>query len=298
MLDNPEISGNSIFNYNAGGQWWLKFAGDSARGKWIPCNAGKVQLIEFAEDYSDGYPLQVETLYDSVGYTHGPYTTYMNVSLATIVPGTGVSKTDADLINRGIMSVMAVGKHAYSSVQQALRSETDNYFKNYKKKMREEWSEFGDEIDHENIYRLEHSVMMKNECIRNDSKLLVFCSSWFYDEGGAHPSDWRRTVNVDLQARKLWRLDEIIPDEEQLTALLTEAARMKFELGPDQQITRTQGGLIPTTDRMIITPSGLMFLEELFHLEGTGMVHPDLFLTYSEIDAYLSPAFKKRMGLK
>jgi hypothetical protein len=116
--------------------------------------------------------------------------------------------------------------------------------------------------------------------------------------GGMHPNNSSSYSNIDLKEQHLWGLGDIISDTMALRPLLNDAAIAYFHLRPGEGLGRhLLVDDVPVTNNLYVGARGLSFVYNPYEIASYADGQISLYLPYSRLLSYLTPAFKKRMAL-
>lgn len=116
--------------------------------------------------------------------------------------------------------------------------------------------------------------------------------------GGMHSNISSSYNNIDLREQHLWNLQEIINDTMAIRPMLNDAAIAYFQLRPGEGLGRhLLVDDVPVTSNLYVGARGLSFVYNPYEIASYADGQISLYLPYSRLLSYLTPAFKKRMAL-
>jgi len=270
---------------------------DSLKGKWYVQNAQGPLIIALKEDYSAAVPLIFNHADDSemaTGRSNEPLKAV--ASYNGIQPSPKVKEKEAQFINKAVTQLLGGGGKSSSDAYNLAQAVFQQFFAGFHSALNKK--EKPDGSNFSGIYTLFP--------VYNENGLLVLqVGGYQYDFANKEYTDRNRYLCLDVQNKKLLKLDDIIePNNDLLISLLEKAFRNKYQLEPGRKISElfiTEK--MPRTDNFILVNKGLIFSyypakifrdsEDISELQEMR-----LFLSYDELQNLLKPDFKARMGLK
>ena len=146
-------------------------------------------------------------------------------------------------------------------------------------------------------YQITESNQMFVQSMRSDFVTLV--RSHYSYTGGAHGYYFSRYFNFDWRNRKKIQLKDIFMPSGIIVgpSFLERSFREKMKLLSSESLT--DAGLfeekIPMTENFYLTGSGIVFCYAPYEIGPYAMGEVELILSYTQMKAYLQPAFAKRM---
>ena len=129
------------------------------------------------------------------------------------------------------------------------------------------------------------------------SKLIVFASFFYSYTGGAHGNYSTDYIPVDLTANKRLVVGDILnkTGQAKLSELLAKSFRKQYNLKDNEPLT--EGGLfddkIEPNSNFYVTSKGIGFCYNPYEIGPYAMGEINIYISFSELTAYLQPAFKK-----
>jgi hypothetical protein len=129
------------------------------------------------------------------------------------------------------------------------------------------------------------------------SKLLTLAQSSYSYTGGAHGNYGTSYISLDLVNNKELRLNDVMTDrgQDHLPELLEKYFRKAYAVKANDPLT--EGGLfednIAPNDNFYITGKGIGFCYNPYEIGPYAMGEINIFIPFTELNAYLLPAFKK-----
>jgi hypothetical protein len=128
-------------------------------------------------------------------------------------------------------------------------------------------------------------------------KLVVLARSWYSYTGGAHGNYGTSYIAVNLVNNKKIRLSDVVSAAGQgrLASLLEKSFRTAYHEKDSNPLS--EGGLfedkIEPNDNFFVTGKGIGFCYNPYEIGPYALGEIDIFIPYTDLDAYLQPGFKK-----
>jgi hypothetical protein len=271
-------------------KWEITIDQSTIQGKWHSADGSKTYDIMLKEDYPQGsYKLGVYYQNDRISYKNvpkaGAQTAYM-----VLLPASDMNKEDAAFITSHILTDCGCDSFQVTHLKDCIGQKTKAYEQGYRQDF-SDFDFFSDTTMMESTFHYQSS--QAQSVVYNDDGWLVLESSGTDYFGGAHGSYNRTFINMDVAGKKLWELEDVMTaDSATLNTLLEPVARRYFQLKADESL-----GYDLTTDIFHITPTGIIFRYDPYQFSSFSDGEITFFIPYTQLAAYLKPAFKQRMKL-
>ncbi|MGN6476967.1 MAG: DUF3298 domain-containing protein [Flavipsychrobacter sp.] len=286
--EDPEVK-----NSDTQPHWKFMYDGNTITGKWTSADGKKTYDINLKEDYPQGsYHLGIWSREDSIPYQKGKATPSANVSYQLLVTQ-GMQNDEADFFNKCILQELGCGSQA-ASLQQCVQTQIDSYAVGYRRDL----ADMDDTLLSEAFNNYYQGVSMS--VLYNDKGWLIVESNVSDYSGGAHGNYGVSYLNMDMQNKKLWKLEDIMTvDSVKLQTILEKQARKAFDIPAGGKLS---DGLL--TDRVMpngnfyITNTGITFVYNPYEIAAYAYGIASFFIPYTQIKELLKPAFVQRMQLQ
>ncbi|MBN9483353.1 MAG: hypothetical protein BGO70_12800 [Bacteroidetes bacterium 43-93] len=286
--EDPEVK-----NSDTQPHWKFMYDGNTITGKWTSADGKKTYDINLKEDYPQGsYHLGIWSREDSIPYQKGKAAPAATVSYQLLVPK-GIQNDEADFFNKCILQELGCGGQA-TSLQQCVQTQIDSYAVGYRRDL----ADMDDTLLSEAFNNYYQGVSMA--VLYNDNGWLIVESNVSDYSGGAHGNYGVSYLNMDMQNKKLWKLEDIMTvDSVKLQTILEKQARKAFDIPAGGKLS---DGLL--TDRVMpngnfyITNTGITFVYNPYEIAAYAYGIASFFIPYAEIKELLKPAFVQRMQLQ
>lgn len=280
---------------NSDAQPHLKFMydGNTITGKWTSADGKKTYDINLKEDYPQGsYHLDIWSKEDSIPYQKGKAAPAATVSYQLLVPK-GIQNDEADFFNKCILQELGCGGQA-ASLQQCVQAQIDSYAVGYRRDL----ADMDDTLLSEAFNNYYQGISL--DVLYNNNGWLIVESNVSDYSGGAHGNYGVSYLNMDMQNKKLWGLEDIMTvDSVKLQTILEKQARKAFDIPAGGKLS---DGLL--TDRVMpngnfyITNTGITFVYNPYEIAAYAYGIASFFIPYTQIKELLKPAFVQRMQLQ
>ncbi len=280
--------------------WDVVFDADSVSGKFHKDKGAPVYEISLHEDYAGAYPFSYARFDDSVSIKNGKWGGDAMGSCLGIIPAAEVNKEDAAFITDGIRRLLSFGDTGRMAAQKAggkdyQKAFVHEYLEGFKRDIKE-WQD--DSLAPEPMGRYEQFADIIP--LYNSNGILVIGNQWYDYSGGAHGNHGSSYVNMDVKAKKIWQLADIIQiDSVAISRLLIAEARAKFKMKADAPIEDVFfAKSIPANNNFIVGDRGLTFCYNPYDIASYADGEIMLFVPYNKMKSLIRPEFITRMGLK
>ncbi len=291
---NPtERSGTKDFENNP--HWQVTLSGDKLVGKWISKDGSKTYPIELTEDYSGGaLRLDVFSRSDSQKIKHGKAVVTNNLSYMWPEPSPQVNKPDADYLLSVIKQKLGA-KDISGSINNLATANIQKSFAEFKANI-----DTGGPIDESAAYMFSQESNDKIWADYNQNGFVVLEFFTYQYMGGAHGNYGSSYLNVDMQLKKVWGMNDMMHiDTLKLMSLLDEAAHREFQVSGDSDLSISlMVDTIPITNNCFFTHTGITFNYVPYEIACFADGEIQLFIPFTRLMDMLTPEFKKRMKMK
>jgi hypothetical protein len=277
-------------------QWKVIITADAIKGKWISADKKKTYDIDLKEEYPDGsYPLVIWEMNDSVRARADKVEPKATVYYQLLhLPEHCSDKDIAAFVVQTILKSLGADSMKVTTMEAYTKKGIESYSKWYKESMADlPDSELSQGFN--NYYSSQDmSVLM------NDNGWLIFETGNGEYTGGAHGMYNASYLNIDVQSKKLWTLEDILTvDSVKLQTLLEAAGRKYYNMPPTTKLEENfLVDRIMPNGNIYITGTGIMFVYNQYEIASYAQGVIPLFIPYAKINDLLKPGFKQRMGLR
>lgn len=281
-------------NDTANAHWKITITSGAIKGTWVSSDEKKTYAIDLKEDFPAGsYKMDTYSAEDSIPLRPGKGMPSADISFFVLLPPTSMNNDDAAFIKTNVLHDLGCDSLHQADIKACIKKSMEEYAISYK-------DEAGDMYDStsENA-SLDFYSAQSYSVIYNDNGWLVLESVNATYEGGAHGMYGSSYLNLDVQNKKRWQLEDIMTiDSNAISKLLEQEARKVFNIGAKESL---EGALlvdkIPANNNVFITNTGITFHYVPYEIAAYAFGESDLFIPYNKIMQYLKPAFKQRMKL-
>ncbi|MBS1778300.1 MAG: DUF3298 domain-containing protein [Bacteroidetes bacterium] len=274
--------------------WKFVYDGNTIIGKWTSADGKKTYDISLKEDYPQGsYHLGIWAKEDSIPYQRGKARAVATVSYQVLVLQHS-TKEETDFFNKCIHQELGCDKMPEASLDQCVQTQIDSYAAGYKREL----ADVDDTLLSEAFNNYYQGISMP--VLYNDNGWLIVESNFSDYSGGAHGNYGVSYLNMDMQNKKLWKLEDIMTvDSVKLQTILEKQARKAFDIPAGGKLS---DGLL--TDRVMpngnfyITNTGITFVYNPYEIAAYAYGIASFFIPYTQIKELLKPAFVQRMQLQ
>jgi hypothetical protein len=299
--------------------WAVSAADKNFEGTWASHDGKRTTPIHLTENYTAGsYPLKVInteeqivyvkelTLYDSSNKPTNEktnVTTIADASWIVAAPAEGTSKQDADFITSAEIKAVGGDSIHATTINGLMESCNHNFYGWYNN-----WSD-SFHISSPNdtdTYELTQTILP----IFNENGMLILQYTISQPQA-LIPATPTYFFCLDVREKKIWKAGDVFAKNEEAVAKLLDAeARKRFHIQAGKGINSMNGDAgqdenspfivdkIPFTDNIYFTETGVTFCYQHLEIAYGNYGEMQLFLPYSKLKPYLTPAFKARMGIK
>lgn len=277
------------------GSWDIVISSNTATGKWTG-TGGKTADINLKEEYPAG-SVQLEAFhYTDTGrmFRSMPYP-QATIVFGGLYPSMADKSETAAFLRSAIANAMNL--EGGEGMPKGFEIRAWRYFGNYRLDLKglidsTAAEEKRKEISYQYNTAFQHSVLY------NDNNWLVLEQATAAYTGGAHGTYNTHYLNIDVTARRAWRLTEMVSDTASLKPLLEVAVRDHFKIAVTEKLdSRLLVADMPVAGDVYVTPAGLTFVYQPYEIASyaDGMVQ--LFIPYSQLMPLLTPEFINRQQL-
>lgn len=275
--------------------WKILLKDNTITGKWTSPDGSKTYDINLKEEYPAGsYQLSIWEKEDSIRYKADKPEPAATIAYKLLRGSSAMKNEDVQFIEKLIMHELGADSLNAITIEDCVKKQIDNYGKWYKGVLAEEPdSNLGESWN--NYYS---GVAM--DVIFNDNNWLVMEMSGSEYTGGAHGNYGVSYMNIDMQQKRVWKMEDVMTiDSNKLNLLLDAEARRYFALSATESFEeRLLADKVMPNSNICITPTGINFVYNPYEIASYADGIITLFLPYSQLKDLLKPAFKQRMGLQ
>ncbi|MBL7682453.1 MAG: DUF3298 domain-containing protein [Flavipsychrobacter sp.] len=274
--------------------WKIQLKDNAITGKWISADGKQTYDIDLKEEYPAGsYRLAIWSKEDSVRYRDDKPEPVATIYYKLLRAGSGMKNEDAQMLEKLIMHELGADSMNAITVEDCVSKQIENYAKWYKGILDGE----PDSMLGESWNNYYSGVAM--DVIINDNDWLVMELSGSEYTGGAHGNYGVSYMNVDMQQKRVWGIEDVmIVDSNKLNLLLEQEARRYFAMTAAEKIEeRLLTDKILPNGNICITPRGINFVYNPYEIASYADGIIRLFIPFGQIKDLLKPEFMKRMGM-
>ncbi len=276
-----------------GASWHVSIHDGTMKGEWVSKeNADKVYEIVLTEDYTNAQQLGVIYKNEKRHYkgdTSMPYATYEQQAL---FPQKG------DENGKYYYTVISKKSGCKIEDRQMLIKCMDNsrssYFDTYNLDLKDMEEQGGIEKS----YSFNYALNTNQFIYYNAHGWLSLCESdWTYT-GGAHGNYGSGFTCIDLQDKKVWKLEDIVGDKNALLAVAEKDIRKQFDIPKGHSLdSRLLVDELEITDNFFLTHKGITLSYTPYEIASYADGEVLVFIPFNKIMDLLTPAFKERMQM-
>lgn len=287
--EDPEVK-----NSDTQPHWKFVYDGNTMSGKWTSADGKKTYDISLKEDYPQrSYHLGIWAKEDSIPYQRGKARAVATVSYQILVLQHS-TKEETDFFNKCIHQELGCDKMPEASLDQCVQTQIDSYAAGYKREL----ADVDDTLLSESFNNYYQGISL--DVLYNNNGWLIVESNLSDYSGGAHGNYGVSYLNMDMQNKKLWKLEDIMTvDSAKLQTILEKQARKAFDIPEGDKLS---DGLL--TDRVMpngnfyITNTGITFVYNPYEIAAYAYGIASFFIPYTQIKELLKPEFVQRMQLQ
>ncbi|MBN8670202.1 MAG: DUF3298 domain-containing protein [Chitinophagales bacterium] len=274
--------------------WKIKLKDNTIIGKWTSPDGSKTYDINLKEEYPTGsYQLSIWEKEDSIRYKADKPEPAATIAYKLLRGSSAMKNEDVQFIEKLIMHELGADSLNAITIEDCVKKQIDNYGKWYRGILAEEPdSNLGESWN--NYYS---GVAM--DVIFNDNNWLVMEMSGSEYTGGAHGNYGVSYMNIDMQQKRVWNMEDVMTvDSNKLNLLLDAEARRYFAIAATESFEdRLLTDKVIPNGNICITPTGINFVYNPYEIASYADGIITLFLPYSQLKDLLKPEFKQRMGI-
>lgn len=275
--------------------WKIQLKDNTITGKWTSPDGTKTYDINLKEEYPAGsYQLSIWEKEDSIRYKADRPEPVATIAYKLLRGSTAMKNEDIQFLEKLIMHELGADSLNTITIEDCVKKQIDNYGKWYRGVLAEEPdSNLGESWN--NYYS---SVAM--DVIFNDNNWLVMEMSGSEYAGGAHGNYGVSYMNIDMQQKRVWKMEDVMTvDSNKLNLLLDAEARRYFAIAATESFEdRLLTDKVLPNGNICITPTGINFVYNPYEIASYADGIITLFLPYSQLKDLLKPEFKQRIGIK
>ncbi|MFN4248965.1 MAG: DUF3298 domain-containing protein [Flavipsychrobacter sp.] len=274
--------------------WKIQLKDNTIIGKWTSPDGSKTYDINLKEEYPTGsYQLSIWEKEDSIRYKADKPEPAAKIAYKLLRGSSAMKNEDVQFIEKLIMHELGADSLNAITIEDCVKKQIDNYGKWYRGILAEEPdSNLGESWN--NYYS---GVAM--DVIFNDNNWLVMEMSGSEYTGGAHGNYGVSYMNIDMQQKRVWNMEDVLTvDSNKLNLLLDAEARRYFAIAATESFEdRLLTDKVMPNGNICITPTGISFVYNPYEIASYADGIITLFLPYSQLKDLLKPEFKQRMGI-
>lgn len=274
--------------------WKILLKDNTITGKWTSPDGSKTYDINLKEEYPTGsYQLSIWEKEDSIRYKADKPEPAATIAYKLLRGSSAMKNEDVQFIEKLIMHELGADSLNAITIEDCVKKQIDNYGKWYRGILAEEPdSNLGESWN--NYYS---GVAM--DVIFNDNNWLVIEMSGSEYTGGAHGNYGVSYMNIDMQQKRVWNMEDVMTvDSNKLNLLLDAEARRYFAIAATESFEdRLLTDKVLPNGNICITPTGINFVYNPYEIASYADGIITLFLPYSQLKDLLKPEFKQRMGI-
>lgn len=274
--------------------WKIQLKDNTIIGKWTSPDGSKTYDINLKEEYPTGsYQLSIWEKEDSIRYKADKPEPAATIAYKLLRGSSAMKNEDVQFIEKLIMHELGADSLNAITIEDCVKKQIDNYGKWYRGILAEEPdSNLGESWN--NYYS---GVAM--DVIFNDNNWLVMEMSGSEYTGGAHGNYGVSYMNIDMQQKRVWKMEDVMTvDSNKLNLLLDAEARRYFAIAATESFEdRLLTDKVIPNGNICITPTGINFVYNPYEIASYADGIITLFLPYSQLKDLLKPEFKQRMGI-
>lgn len=237
--------------------WKILLKDNTITGKWTSPDGSKTYNINLKEEYPAGsYQLSIWEKEDSIKYKTERPEPVATIAYKLLRGSSAMKNEDVQFIEKLIMHELGADSLNAITIEDCVKKQIDNYGKWYRGVLAEEPdSNLGESWN--NYYS---SVAM--DVIFNDNTWLVMEMSGSEYTGGAHGNYGVSYMNVDMQQKRVWKIEDVMTvDSNKLNLLLDAEARKYFAIAATESFEdRLLTDKVLPNGNICITPTGINFV--------------------------------------
>lgn len=276
--------------------WHIHFDTHGITGIRLSKDSTISEQIYLAEDYTDAMPLAVVHDLDSTVYKMALGLTFsMHAQTIALLPAFRDRNTADTLVFHAI--ARDIGDTTAQNANDLLariRHNNSQLFDDYRRYMADT-SETHDSTSPDNW-----ETCNRYTCVYNQQGLLQLEEFCYGYSGGAHGIFFYNYLCFDLLQHKLLQFADIIqPDSSELNRLLDIALRKLYHIPMHDALSKyNMGPGISVTHKIILSETGIFFCYDPYEIASYTYGQIKVFISYTALRKWLTPAFRKRMNIK
>ncbi len=273
-------------------QWKVVLDAKSITGKWISADKQKTYDIKLQEAYPAGsYQLGVWERSETIKLRADKKEPAALCSYMLLRLKDNAKKEYVDFYDKLLLKEITNDTTA-KTIEESIEASMIAYGNQYK-------SELKEELDTEIGAWMNYSSTNEMNVIMNDDNWVIVALSAYAYTGGAHGNYGISYINIDMQSKKQWKMEDILTvDTAQLQALLEDEARKQYNMPATAKLEENY-----LTDKILpngnvyITHTGITFVYNPYEIASYAQGIISLFIPYEKLKPLLQPVFKQRMGI-
>lgn len=297
VITNGYNAEESVSNRDANAQpaWKVVVSGSTIKGHWLSADRKKTYNIDLQEDYPQGsYKLSTVEIIDSIPLKAHRAEPSASVYYQLLVPGSETTKDLAAFYERTMLKELGDDSAKASNIPQHIKTQIENYGNWYREQLADvPDSSLGEAWN--NYY-----TGLEMQVVNNDNGWLVVEFNVSDYTGGAHGMYGVSYANIDMQGKKLWKLEDVLAvDSARLQSVLETEGRKYFGIPAGAELSdHILTDRIMPNGNFYITATGIIFTYNPYEIASFADGIISLFIPYASVKDLLKPAFKQRMGMQ
>lgn len=278
-------------------QWKLPRLAATIDGQWVLASRNRSLPLHLEEYFPGGsYRLDLLSISDSVSLYPGKPEPNASFSAEVIVPYSDIPAEAFSFLESTLGKAIGAAQGTpVSDWKKAMQEMATTYFNDYRKELKEISGTAKEPLEG---FAYNYSRSTSERVLMNENGWLVLESVDYEYMGGAHGIYGSTFRNLDVSGRKEWNVADVFSDTTALLPLLDAAARSYFGIAAGTPLAeRLLADAVPFTDNFCLSPGGISFVYNPYEISSYADGTVRLFLPYTRLHPFLTPAFSERMKL-
>ena len=276
--------------------WKILLKDNTITGKWTSPDGSKTYDINLKEEYPAGsYQISIWEKEDSIRYKADRSEPTATITYKLLRGSNAMKNEDVQFLEKLIMHELGADSLNAITIEDCVKKQIAAYAVWYRETIGQDTTESTLMMASNNYYS---GVAM--DVIFNDNNWLVMEMSGSEYTGGAHGNYGVSYMNIDMQQKRVWKIEDIMTvDSNKLNLLLDAEARRYFAIASTESFEdRLLTDKVLPNGNICITPTGINFVYNPYEIASYADGIITLFIPYSQLKDLLKPEFKQRMGLQ
>lgn len=262
---------------------------NTLKGIWVSGDGKKTYPIDLKENYPEGsYSFDMIAITDSAkAFPEKPTSPMAHTSYSFVVP------ISNDWIGQEIRHELEFNK---TMMALDYKTGVDTLNKEYFKKYRSEVGSLPEDLQNDGP-SMNYELMVNIGVRYNQNGFVVLESLAHEFTGGAHGNSYCTYSCLDVPAQKKLSLKDVVSaDSVTLQPIVEQYFCKQYHVNPDSISTVLFENHLATNENFYLTNKGIGFLYNPYEVASYAQGQINVFIPFTAIDKYLTPAFKKRIG--